>query len=84
MYRLEFLRADTYARMNRLQDATVSFEKEIAAFPNEITAYAHLAVVRAVAGDPRGAADVLDRMLRANPTPEAERAAVDTRRVLKN
>jgi arylsulfatase A-like enzyme/Flp pilus assembly protein TadD len=84
VYRLEFLRADTYARMNRLQEATASFEKEIAAFPGEIAAYTRLAVVRAVADDRRGAAEVLDRMLRANPTPAARRAAADTRRTLSN
>jgi hypothetical protein len=36
-----------------------------------ILAWFWLAAVRAVAGDGRGAADVLDRMLCANPTPEA-------------
>jgi choline-sulfatase len=84
VYRLEFLRADTYARMNRLAEATASFEKEIAPFPSEIAAYTRLAVVRAVAGDRRGADEVIDRMLRANPTPAAKRAAGDTRRALSN
>jgi tetratricopeptide (TPR) repeat protein len=82
VYRLEYLRADTYARMNRLQDAASSFEKEIAAFPHELNAYARLSVVRAIAGDRRGAADALDRMLRANPTPEAKRVLAETRRAL--
>ncbi len=82
VYRLEYLRADTYARMNRLPEATTAFEKEIAAFPHELAAYARLAVVRAVAGDGRGAGDVLERMLRANPTAEAKRVAEDTRRAL--
>lgn len=83
VYRLEFLRADTYARMNRLDEATAAFEKEIASFPSELPAYSRLVVVRAIAGDHKGASDVLARMLRANPTPAAERVAEETRQALK-
>ena len=82
VYRLEFLRADTYARMNRLEEATAAFEKEIASFPSELAAYSRLVVVRAIAGDRKGAAEVLARMLRANPTPAAQRVAEETRRAL--
>jgi choline-sulfatase len=82
VYRLEFLRADTYARMNRLEEATTAFEKEIASFPGELAAYSRLVVVRAIAGDRKGAAVALARMLRANPTPAAQRVAEETRRAL--
>jgi choline-sulfatase len=82
VYRLEFLRADTYARMNRLEEATTAFEKEIGSFPSELAAYSRLVVVRAIAGDRKGAAEVLARMLRANPTPAAQRAAEETRHAL--
>jgi arylsulfatase A-like enzyme/Tfp pilus assembly protein PilF len=83
VYRLQFVRGDIYAQMSRNPDAIASFQKEIAAFPNDLDAYARLAIVFAISGDRAGAERALNQMVSANPTPLAKRLAAETRKALQ-
>ena len=83
VYRLQFVRGDIYAQMSRNTDAIASFQKEIAAFPNDLDAYARLAIVFAISGDGTAAERVLNQMVSANPTPVARRLAAETRQALR-
>ena len=68
--------------MTRYPEAIASFNKEIAAFPNDLDAYARLAIVYAISGDRAAAERTLDQLVAANPTPIAKRLAAETRKAL--
>lgn len=82
--RADFVRGDALARLNRAAESEAAYEREIANFPADLQAYANLAVLHLVAGDPRGFDSVLERMVRANPTPAARDVAAKVRKAVSS
>jgi tetratricopeptide (TPR) repeat protein len=68
VYRLDFLRGDTLARMNRFEQAEAAYRREIAAFPNNGQAYANLAVLYIIGGRGREAGRVFENLVARNPS----------------
>jgi arylsulfatase A-like enzyme/Flp pilus assembly protein TadD len=83
LYRLEFLRGDLLARMDRPEEAEAAYRKEIESFPQNTQAYANLAVVYFVEGRRAEMNRVLDAMVEANPHPGARDLAARTRASLR-
>jgi choline-sulfatase len=82
LYRLDFLRGDILARMDRPEDAEAAYKREIANFPHNTQAYANLAIIYFVQ-DRRGEMErVLREMVTANPHPGARALAARTRESL--
>jgi Flp pilus assembly protein TadD len=75
LFRADFVRGDALARMNHAEEAETAYEREIANFPNDLDAYANLAILHLVRGDVRGFEAQLEAMQRANPTPAAKALA---------
>jgi arylsulfatase A-like enzyme/cytochrome c-type biogenesis protein CcmH/NrfG len=68
VYRLDFLRGDTLARMNRFAEAEAAYRREISAFPNDGQAYANLAVLYIIGGRSREAGRVFENLVAGHPT----------------
>ncbi|HEX6085230.1 MAG TPA: sulfatase-like hydrolase/transferase [Thermoanaerobaculia bacterium] len=83
LYRLDFLRGDIYARMDRPADAAAAYQREIANFPENTQAYANLAIVYFIEGRRGEMERVLDAMVKANPHPGARALAARTRKELQ-
>ena len=83
VYRLDFVRADALARMGRIDEARVAYQREIKAFPNDLRAYTNLAVLQFLGGDRRGADATLQAMVSANPNDAARALAKRTRDTLR-
>jgi arylsulfatase A-like enzyme/Flp pilus assembly protein TadD len=82
VYRLEFLRGDTLAKLGRFEEARAAIDHEIAAFPSHLEAYGVRAVLRLVTGDPAGANGAMEEMVRANPNRAAAEFAAKTMQAL--
>ena len=82
LYRLDFLRGDIYARMDRPADAEAAYRREIANFPENTQAYANLAIVYFIQGRSADVDRVLAEMVKANPHPGARALAARTRKEL--
>lgn len=80
--RLEYLRGDTLARLDRPEEARASYRKAVAQFPGDLQAWSNLAIVEFLLGSPREAEDVLARMVEANPNERARDVAEKTRAAL--
>ena len=78
VYGLEFLRADTLARLNMTGAAEEAYEREIADFPDHLQAYANLAVLYFVQQKRAKVEPILRQMVSANPTEAARALAVKT------
>src|SRR6185369_9258206 len=83
VYRLDFIRGDALARLGRIDEARAAYQREIAAFPNDLRAYTNLAVLQFIAGDAPGADATLRAMVTANPTAAARALAARTRATLR-
>ncbi|HEX6850494.1 MAG TPA: sulfatase-like hydrolase/transferase [Candidatus Polarisedimenticolaceae bacterium] len=68
------VRGRAFASLGDADRATAALEQEIELFPDQVAAYAHLAVVRRLAGDAAGAGDVV-RRLRSAPSVRAAQEA---------
>jgi choline-sulfatase len=68
VYRLEFLRGDTFARMNRFDDAEAAYRREISSFPANGQAYANLAVLYIIGGRSREANKLFEDLVAGNPS----------------
>jgi len=79
---LYFLRGKTLADLGRPTEAAAAFEREIELFPDATTSYTHLALLRALSGQPEEVGETLRRMVEANPTAAAYGEAVETLHVL--
>jgi len=79
LYRLDFLRGDVLARMDRPEEAEAAYRREIANFPQNAQAYANLAIVYFVQGRRSDVERVLLEMVAANPHPGARALAARTR-----
>lgn len=80
LYRLDFLRGDIYARMDRPGDAASAYQREIANFPENTQAYANLAIIYFIEGRRADVERVLNEMVKANPHPGARALAARTRK----
>jgi choline-sulfatase len=83
VYRLEAVRGDALARLDRPGQAIAAYEREIALFPNDVRAYANLAILQFVAGDVVAKERTLNALVSANPTPAAKALAAKTRATLR-
>ena len=79
---LELVRGDVLARDNLYDDAVAAFEREIRLFPSDLQAYADLALLHAAAGRRERADEVLARLTKTNPTPQARELAAKTARLI--
>jgi choline-sulfatase len=78
VFKLEYVRADALARLSRVAEAEAAYEREIAAFPDHLQAYANLSVLHFVQGRREKVGVTLERMVAAAPGPEAYRVAEKT------
>jgi arylsulfatase A-like enzyme len=76
------VRGDVLARMERYPEAIEAFRSNIASYPRDIDAYAKLAIVYTLQGRVPDARSAVDEMVRSNPTGEARKLAVKTRKEL--
>lgn len=82
VYSLDFLRGDTYARMEMPREAIAAYEREIAAFPHHRQAYANLAILHFMSKRPDQLRGTLDLLVRTNPEPQSYELAARTLDVL--
>lgn len=81
---LSLIRGKILADLGRAGEARAAFEQEIGLFPQDVRAYANLALLLALSGEPQAAGPTLKRMVDANPSPAAYAEAVKTLRVLED
>ncbi|MCU1347792.1 MAG: Arylsulfatase [Acidobacteria bacterium] len=74
---LEFARAEALIHRERLPEAEAAFRAEMAAFPEDLDSYTHLAAILFLQKRGGDGARVLEEMVRTNPTPEANRVATE-------
>jgi arylsulfatase A-like enzyme/Flp pilus assembly protein TadD len=82
LYRLDFLRGDILARMDRPEEAEAAYRREIANFPHNTQAYANLAIIYFVQERRSEVERVLRELVTANPHPGARALAARTRETL--
>ena len=63
----DYLRGDLLARLDRPEEAAAAYQREIAAFPRHLQAYANLAVILMIQGRSAEANELLEQMARSNP-----------------
>jgi arylsulfatase A-like enzyme/Tfp pilus assembly protein PilF len=78
VYRLHFVRADTYAKNDRVEEAIAEYREEIEAFPSNLDAYAGLAVLHFLKGEKTEVDRTIDNMVGSNPTGRAREMAART------
>ena len=75
LYRLDFLRGDILARSDRPAEAADAYRREIANFPQNVQAYANLAIIYYIEGRRADIDRLFEQMVAANPHPGAYAAA---------
>lgn len=75
---LDYARGDALARMQRFDDASAAFRREIAHFPAGAEAYTHLAIIETMQGRRDNAQKLMADMVRANDTPATRQLAART------
>jgi choline-sulfatase len=75
---LDGVRGDALARLQRYPEAVAALQAEIVAFPNDLEAYSHLAVIYALTQSIESARGVMQQMVRVNHNPPARRFAATT------
>ncbi len=75
---LDYVRGDALARLQRYPESVAAFQREIAAFPHDRQAYAHLAIVYALMGQPQQTRAVIAAMVKASPGPRTAEFAAHT------
>ncbi|HEX6641364.1 MAG TPA: sulfatase-like hydrolase/transferase, partial [Thermoanaerobaculia bacterium] len=78
LYRLDFLRGDIYARTERPAEAADAYRREIANFPQNVQAYANLAIVYYIEGRRADVDRLFEQMVAANPHRGAYALAAQT------
>jgi Flp pilus assembly protein TadD len=84
LYRLDFIRGDVLARMDRPTDARAAYEREIANFPQNTQAYANLAIIYFIEGRRADVDRLLETMVATNPHPGAYALAARTMETLED
>lgn len=84
LHRLDFLRGDTLARMNRMDEAEAAYLREISSFPSDSRAYANLAVLYVVEGRSSDAERVFEKLVSAYPSETSYLVAVHTFEVVED
>ena len=79
---LEYTRGDALARLERFDEAQESLRREVRDFPDDREAWASLAVIDWVRGNPEAARATMEQYVRANPSAEAHAFAASTFREL--
>jgi arylsulfatase A-like enzyme/Flp pilus assembly protein TadD len=77
---LYFIRGQALAQLDRLDEAEQAFRTEIAAFPDLLGPYAHLAFVLALQDRAAESGAALRALVETNPTPKAYVIAIETLR----
>jgi choline-sulfatase len=80
----EALRAENLIPLNRSEEAIVAYEKEIAQFPRNRSAYARLAVLNFVMGNRVAVDRTLERLVTANPGRSSYELAARTLEALED
>ena len=75
---LHFLRGDILGRMERLPEAEAEFKEEIRLFPESLNTYSSLAAIYAAEGRLADVRETIEKLVTANPTPEAYELALKT------
>jgi arylsulfatase A-like enzyme/Flp pilus assembly protein TadD len=75
LYRLDFLRGDILARSDHPAEAADAYRREIANFPQNVQAYANLAIIYYIEGRRSDVDRLFEQMVAANPHPGAYAAA---------
>jgi len=75
---LEFQRADTLARLNRMADAESAYRREIALYPRHLQAWANFGVLLFLQGRAADLDRLMGEMAAANPGPAAREVAAKT------
>ncbi len=75
---LDAVRGDLLAMANRPDEAIEALRREIRNFPSETQPYGNLAVIYVLTGRTEEARQTMQALLRAVPTPESARFAVET------
>jgi tetratricopeptide (TPR) repeat protein len=83
LYRLDFLRGDILARMDRPAEAAEAYRREIATFPQNTQAYANLAIIYFLEGRTGEIDRLFEQMVAANPHPGAYALAAKTMETLE-
>jgi arylsulfatase A-like enzyme/predicted negative regulator of RcsB-dependent stress response len=78
LYRLDFLRGDLLARLDRPAEAEAAYRREIENFPQHAQAYANLAVIYFIEGKRDAMNRMMEAMVAANPHPGAYALAART------
>jgi len=78
---LHLTRGEALAQEGRSDEAEQNFHQEIQLFPGDLASYTRLALLYALTDRGQAAAQTLQQMLRANPTPAAYAEAAKTLRV---
>lgn len=78
LFKLDYVRGDVLARMDRPDEAVAAYQREIANFPGDTQAYANLAIIYFLEEQPAAMNQVLDQMAKANPHPGAYALAAHT------
>lgn len=78
LYRLDFLRGDILARSDRPAEAADAYRREIAHFPQNVQAYANLAIIYFIEGRRTDVDRLFELMVAANPHPGAYALAAQT------
>ncbi|HEU4521021.1 MAG TPA: sulfatase-like hydrolase/transferase [Thermoanaerobaculia bacterium] len=76
LFRAEFLRGDALARSNRIEESEAAYRREIDAFPGHLQAWGNLAVVYALTGRDAEFRQLLEEMVKRNPSAEARAFAM--------
>ncbi|HET7434767.1 MAG TPA: sulfatase-like hydrolase/transferase [Thermoanaerobaculia bacterium] len=67
LYRLDFIRGDVLARMDRVDESVAAYQREIANFPQNTQAYANLAIIYFIQGRRADVDRLLEKMVAENP-----------------
>jgi tetratricopeptide (TPR) repeat protein len=78
VYRLHYVRADTFAKTDRPAEAIAEYRREIELFPSNLDAYAALAVIHYIQGERTEVDRLMAQMVKANPTARAREMAART------
>lgn len=78
LYGLDYLRGDLLARLDQPDEAIAAYRREIANFPEDLQAWANLAIIHMIQGETAKANAILEQMVNSNPSRAAYLLAAKT------